>query len=162
MAGRGAAARAACAALLDAALRLGASPLPGTVIVGFTTRERATLETASSLARGGAPERAEDHALPRTKAAVETVLLGGAGPAELVGKRAVRSASAGGYALGEAAAPGAGTALGAASARAWSLPARYAGSEVETVSLADVEALARELASFLRGQADGAQRRRGR
>jgi putative aminopeptidase FrvX len=115
--------RAACAALAAAALRL---PDGGSVVVAFTARRHFNHDgTAFVLAQ---------HA-----DSTSAVLL-----------------------LGEAAAadPGAGPqpaadSLGAGRARRaverWSLPARYARTPAETVSLADVAALERRLAEWLGG-----------
>jgi len=52
---------------------------------------------------------------------------------------------------GEAPAAGAVPTAALGAFRPWSLPARYAGTPVETVSLADVERLARSIEAWLRG-----------
>ncbi len=121
-------ARAACAALLDAALRPAPGSPSGTAVVAFTRRRHFRWDGAAYLLAERAPRGAD------------VVVLGDAGPADSLD-------------------------LGAAPARrdslpagegwregvAWSLPTRYAGTSVETISLRDVAALADRLRQFLAG-----------
>ena len=123
-----ASARAACAALLDAALASGPGGGEGTAVVAFTRRRHFRWDGAAFLLSD------------RTPAGTQVVVLGDAGPTDSLD-------------------------LGAAPARAdslftpdgwratvtWSLPTRYAGSSVETVSLRDVATLSRRLRRFLEG-----------
>jgi putative aminopeptidase FrvX len=119
--------RAACAALVAAVQRLPAS-LTGTAVAVFARRRHFGHDGAGfalgELAAGAAAER--------------VVLLGGAAPADSLG--------AGAIAVGR---DSIATGGGAQPVTAWSLAARYLRSPVETVSLADVGALAARLASFL-------------
>ena len=133
--------RAACAALVVAVQRSAASPSgaaatgapAGTAVAVFARRRHfshdgagfALLEAAGPL-RGAAP--------------LTIALVGGAAPPDSLGTGAVLQAADSIFVPG-----------GARATSAWSLPARYARSPVETVSLRDVAALADRLAAFLGG-----------
>jgi putative aminopeptidase FrvX len=120
--------RAACAALLAAALR--ARPAAGTAIVAFARRRHFGMDGAGFLLR--------DRPVPSDPAAV--VVVG-------------ESAPGGGAAMGsgpqvsEAGMPG----LAGRRVSHWTLPARYLRTPVETVSLDDVAALEARLLAFLGG-----------
>jgi putative aminopeptidase FrvX len=123
--------RAACAALLAAALRLPAHEGTGSSVVAFTRRRHFGQAGASFLLA----ERA------RGVSAVDVVLLGawasddslGAGWV-LVGRDTLAVADA----LQEV--------------TTWALPARYPRSPVETISLRDAAVLAERLSRFLAGE----------
>ena len=123
-----AAARAACAALLDAALRPGAPAAGGTAMVAFTRRRHLRWDGAAFFLADRVP------------AGADVVVLGAAGPAD---------------SLDLGAAPARRDSLpsgdGWRAAVSWSLPARYARSSVETVSLRDVATLADRLRRYLAG-----------
>jgi putative aminopeptidase FrvX len=124
-------ARAACAALLTAALG-SATPAAGsgTVVAAFTRRRQLRWDGASYVVMDRA----------RSATADDVVLLGLAAPPD--------SLDAGSVASG----PDSVAALdGFQAVTAWSLPTRYARTPVETVSLADVTALAERLRRFLGG-----------
>jgi putative aminopeptidase FrvX len=122
-----AAARAACAALLVAALRPAECGTSGTAIAAFTPRRHFRWDGAAFLLA----ERAAGAAGP------DVVVLGEAGPAD---------------SLDLGAAPARRDSLPAAAGWratvAWSLPTRYAATSVETVSLRDVATLADRLHRF--------------
>ena len=124
-------ARAACAALLEAVLRLPAGGGPGTAVAAFTRRRNLRWDGGSfvmiSRAHGAA--------------ASDVVLLGETAAADSLG--------AGAVVTGRDSLP---AARGFQGATAWSLPTRYARTPVETVSLKDVAALADRLAAFLGGR----------
>jgi len=124
----GAADRAACAALLDASQRAPRAGGRGTAVVAFTRRRQFRWDGAAFLLRD------------RAAGAGEVVVLGGAASAD---------------SLGLGAAPARRDSLptpgGWVAVTAWSLPARYARTPVETVSLRDASALAERLRSFLGG-----------
>jgi len=121
-----AAARASCAALLDAARR--APEGAGTVAVAFTRRRHFRWDGAAFLLADRAAARAD------------IVVLGGTAPAD---------------SLDLGAAPARPDSLPAAdgwrATVSWSLPARYVRTPVETVSLRDVATLAERLRRFLGG-----------
>jgi putative aminopeptidase FrvX len=124
----GAAARAACAALLDAARRPAEGGGSGTTIAAFTRRRHFRWDGAAYLLADRAPG----------SAGTDVVVLGEAGPAD---------------SLDLGAAPARRDSLPAADGWrpvvSWSLPTRYAASGVETVALRDVATLAARLARFL-------------
>jgi putative aminopeptidase FrvX len=123
-------ARAACAALLVAVLRTTALAPRGTVIAAFTRRRQLRWDGASFVLMeraGGA-------------AAGDVVVVGDDAPADSLGAGA---APAGRDSIG--------VARGYRPVTTWSLPTRYAGTPVETVSLKDVAALADRLRAFLGG-----------
>ena len=122
-------ARAACAALLAAAVRLPAGG-SGTVVAAFTRRRNLRWDGGSAVVI--------EHA--HGAAAADVVLLGGTGAADSLGVGAV--------AAGRDSLP---AAQGFLAATAWNLPTRYARTPVETVSLKDVAALADKLQAFLGG-----------
>lgn len=122
--------RAACAALLDAAQRAPREASTGTVVVAFTRRRQFRWDGAAFLVR--------DRAAGADPGVV--VVLGGAGPADSLG---LGTAPARRDSL---LAPG-----GWLPVTAWSLPARYAHTPVETVSLRDAAALAEALRNFVGG-----------
>ena len=126
-----AAARAACAALLNAALRPaagGAGTAGGTVVAAFTRRRNFRWDGAAFLLG------------ERAAAGGDVVVLAGAGAAD---------------SLGLGAAPARRDSLPLADGWrptvAWVLPTRYAATSVETVSLRDVPMLAARLRRFLGG-----------
>ncbi len=122
-----AAARSACAALVSAVRRAPAAG--GTTVVAFTRRRHYANDGASFVLinRGAAA------------AAATIVLLGGTAPAAQLGS---------GPQLGS---DSVGVASGYRLVTAWLLPARYARTPVETVSLNDVARLEQRLAAFLGG-----------
>jgi endoglucanase len=126
----GTAARAACAALLDAARRPAAEGGSGTAIAAFTRRRHFRWDGAAFLLADRAPGAP----------GADVVVLGEAGPAD---------------SLDLGAAPARRDSLAAAdgwrAVASWSLPTRYAGTSVETVALRDVATLAARLARFLGG-----------
>jgi putative aminopeptidase FrvX len=131
--------RAACAALVAAVRRAAASPgaaaatgePAGTAVAVFARRRHfghdgagfALLEAAGPL-RGAAP--------------LSVVLVGGTAPADSLGTGAPLQTA------DSIIVPG-----GARAVSAWPLPARYARSPVETISLRDVETLYQRLVAFL-------------
>jgi len=121
--------RAACAALVTAVRQLPAS-LVGTAVAVFARRRHFGHDGAGfalgALADGAPAER--------------VLLLGGSVASDSLGGGAV--------AVARDSVP---TGPGVQAVTAWSLPARYVRSPVETVSLADVSALAARLATFLGG-----------
>ena len=126
-----AAQRAACAALLVAALRLRDGPAAGTAVAVFARRRHFAHDGAgfalTELTGAGA-------------AAPSVVLLGGA---------------AGPDSLGSGAIVGAADSVLVRRSRmavaAWALPARYGRTPVETVALRDADALARRVIAFWGG-----------
>ncbi len=126
-----AAGRAACAALLEAVLRLPAGGGRGTAVAAFTRRRHFRWDGASYVVISRA----------RGAAASDVLMLGQAGAPDSLG--------AGTVAVARDSLP---AARGFQGATAWSLPTRYARTPVETVSLRDVAALADRLAAFLGGR----------
>jgi len=124
-------ARASCAALAEAVLRLPASGGRGTAVAAFTRRRHLRWDGAAFvvISHAGAA------------AASDVVVLGESGAPDSLGAGAVR--------IARDSLP---AARGFRAATAWSLPTRYARTPVETVSLRDVAALADKLAAFLGGQ----------
>jgi putative aminopeptidase FrvX len=125
-----AAARAGCAALLAALQRDPAPGVHGTVVAAFTRRRHLRWDGAAFLLM----ERG------RGAAASDVVMLGQAGSADSLGTGAAPA--------GRDSVP---AAQGFQAVTAWRLPARYARTPVETVSLKDVAALADRLHWFLGG-----------
>ena len=126
-----ASARASCAALLDAILRLPAGGGRGTAVAAFTRRRNLRWDGASFVVIARA----------HGAAASDVVLLGATGAADSLG--------AGTVVTGRDSLP---AAQGFQAATAWSLPTRYARTPVETVSLKDVAALADRLVALLGGR----------
>jgi putative aminopeptidase FrvX len=124
-------ARASCAALLEAVERLSAGGVRGTAVAAFTRRRHLRWDGASFVVI--------THA--RGAVAGDVVLLGETAPADSLGAGAVTATR-----------DSLPAARGFQAATAWSLPTRYARTPVETVSLADVAALADKLAAFLKGR----------
>jgi len=125
--------RAACAALVVAVQRSAAGEPAGTAVAVFARRRHFSHDGAGfALMEAAGPQRG---AAPLTIA-----LVGGAAPPDSLGTGAVLQSA------DSVLVPG-----GARATAAWSLPARYARSPVETVSLRDVAALADRLAAFLGG-----------
>ncbi len=130
-----AAARGACAALLAAARQAEKDGIrDGTAVAAFTRRryfgwDGAAFAVASAAGTevGGRPE-----------AGVQAVLLGDPAPDDSLGRGAYSVAEDGPEGFPEV-----------ARVSLWLLPARYAYSPVETVSLRDVEHLSTRLAAFL-------------
>ncbi len=122
------AARAACAALAVAVQRSAGAPGRGTVVAAFTRRRHLRWDGASFVvierARGADPSN--------------LIVLGGAAAADSLGKGAAPEAP-----------DSIPVARGSQAGTAWSLPTRYRGTPVETVSLKDVAALAVRLERFL-------------
>lgn len=127
-----AARRAACAALLAAARAVGESPAG-----------RATGAGSAAGEPGPAP------AGTTVVAFVVEQNLGARGLRALAATRGPFAETR--VADGEGAAAGAVPAAALGAFRPWSLHARYAGTPVETVSLAEVERLARSIEAWLRG-----------
>lgn len=122
--------RAACAALLDAWRAAPASVGRGTAVAAFTRRRQFRWDGATFLLR--------EHAAGAAPG--DVIVLGESQGPDSLGQGAVIArrdslAAAGGW-------------MGVTS---WSLPARYVRTPVETVSLADVAALARRLIAFFGG-----------
>ena len=126
-----ASARAACAALMEAVLRLPAGGACGTRIAAFTRRRNLRWDGASYVVIDRAPGAA----------ASDVVVLGETGAADSLGTGAVTEAR-----------DSIPAAQGFQSVTAWSLPTRYVRTPVETVSLKDVAALAAKLETFLGGR----------
>jgi putative aminopeptidase FrvX len=126
-----ASARAACAALLEAVVRLPAGGGRGTAVAAFTRRRNLRWDGASAVII--------EHA--RGAAAGDVVLLGGTAAADSLGSGAVPASR-----------DSLPAAQGFQAATAWSLPTRYARTPVETVSLKDVAALADKLQAVLGGR----------
>jgi len=124
-------ARASCAALLDAVLRLPAGGGRGTAVAAFTRRRNLRWDGGSFVVISRA----------QGAAASDVVLLGETAAADSLG--------AGAVVTGRDSLP---AAQGFQAATAWSLPTRYARTPVETVSLRDVAALADRLGAFLGGR----------
>lgn len=118
--------RAGCAALLSAALR--ATPASGTTMVAFTRRRHFSMDGAAYVHWDRA----------RTVDASSFIVLGEVSPGGAVG---------GGPQVSDSILPG----TGGRRVTHWTLPARYARTPVETVSLDDVAALEARLAAFLGG-----------
>ena len=131
VAGLDVSARASCAALLVATLRLSAGGGRGTAVAAFTRRR--------NLRWDGAAFVVMSHA--RGPAAGDLVMLGESAAPDSLGAGAVVATR-----------DSLPAAQGFQAATAWSLPTRYARTPVETVSLKDVAALADRLEAFLGGQ----------
>jgi len=124
-----AAQRASCAALVEAVRRL-PDALSGTAVAVFAVRRH--------FAHDGAAFALAD--LARGIPADQAVLLGGVMASDSLG--------IGRISIGR---DSVATGWGVQPMAAWSLPARYPRSPVETVAIADVAALADRLAAFLAG-----------
>jgi len=123
-------ARASCAALLEAVMRMPAGGR-GTAVAAFTRRRNLRWDGGSFVVISHA----------HGAAASDVVLLGEAGAADSLGAGTVVAAR-----------DSLPAARGFQPATAWSLPTRYARTPVETISLRDVAALATKLEAFLGGQ----------
>jgi putative aminopeptidase FrvX len=132
--------RAACAALLAAALEVGARSEPGGTITAAFTRRRFLGWDGARFAIAAAGRASGDRGEPGSR--VEVVLLGDPAPGDSLGSGAVAVLPEASDLLPEA-----------ASVALWPLPARYAGSPIETVSMTDVASLSSRLARFLEGAA---------
>ncbi len=133
-----AASRAACAALLAAALEMRKrGGVRGTAVAAFTRHRYLDWDGAAfAIAAAAPPARGRDTSGP----VVDALLLGDPAPGDSLGRGTV------------AVAPGGAEAFpGARAVSLWSLPTRYAGSPVETVSLGDAASLAGRLGGFLAG-----------
>jgi len=124
-----AAQRASCAALLEAVRRLPGA-VNGTAVAVFAVRRH--------FAHDGAAFALAE--LARDIPASQALLLGGTMTSDSLGF--------GGFAVGRDSVV---TGWGVQPLAAWSLPARYSRSAVETIKVADVAALAGRLAEFLAG-----------
>jgi putative aminopeptidase FrvX len=138
--------RAACAALLEAALELRGRGTPrATAVAAFTRRRYLDWDGAAFAIAAAARPVGNQGAAGR---AVETVLLGDPAADDSLGSGSV-AVQAGGADLFP----------DTRSVSLWSLPTRYAGSPIETVSLEDVAALTSRLGAFLGGaDAPGVER----
>lgn len=137
-----AAQRAACAALVVAVRRSAAAPRGGAAAAGEPAGTAvAVFARRRHFSHDGAGFALLEAAGPLRGAAPMTIaLVGAAAPPDSLGTGAVLQAADSVFVPG-----------GARAASSWPLPARYARTPVETISLRDVAALADRLAAFLGG-----------